>query len=302
MVDVVDRSAYAAAPLKRISWGAIVAGTILALVFQVMLALLGLGIGLATIDPQNGDTPALSTFGSASGIWAIATVLIATFLGAFAASRFAGSASKRDAALHGVTTWATATLVAVYLLTSGASALVTSAFGALGSTVSSLGSAVQAVVPNSIDALPPQLQEQARQLLARGENQAQQAAGQAQDQAQQAADQARQATGQQDLGNAVTEIFKGLGQDATPQQRSAAVQVISSQAGISQAEAEQRLNQFQQQYDQAVEQARQAAGEAAKAASGAAFGAFVGLLLGLIAGAVGGIVGRTKRAVGYYRD
>lgn len=302
MVDVVDRSAYAAAPLKRISWGAIVAGTILALVFQVMLALLGLGIGLATIDPQSGDTPALTTFGSASGIWAVLTVLIATFLGAYAAARFAGSANKRDAALHGVTTWATATLVAVYLLTSGASALVTSAFGALGSTVSSLGSAVSSVIPNSIDSLPPELQQQARQLLQRGENQAQQAAGEAQDQAQQAAQQARQATGEQDLTAAAAEIFKGLGQDATPQQRSAAVQVISQQAGISQAEAEQRLNQFQQQYDQAVAQARQAAGEAANAASGAAFGAFVGLLLGLIAGAVGGIVGRAKRTVGYYRD
>ncbi|WP_279482588.1 PhnA-like protein [Aureimonas sp. SK2] len=303
MVDVVDRSAYAAAPLKRISWGAIVAGTILALVFQVMLALLGLGIGLATLDPQNsGDNPALSTFTSVGGIWAVLTVLIATFLGAFAAARFAGSVNKRDAALHGITTWATATLVAVYLLTSGASALVTSTFGALGSTVSSLGSAVQAVVPNSLDALPPELQNQARQLLARGEDQAQQAAGEVQDQAQQAANEARQATGQQDLGSAVSQIFQGLGQDATPQQRSAAVQLIASQANISQAEAEQRLNQFQQQYDQAVEQARQAAGQAADAASGAAFGAFVGLLLGLIAGAVGGIVGRTKRAVGYYRD
>ncbi len=171
MVDVVDRSAYAAAPLKRISWGAIVAGTILALVFQVMLALLGLGIGLATLDPQaGGDNPALSTFTSVGGIWAVLTVLIATFLGAFAAARFAGSASKRDAALHGVTTWATATLVAVYLLTSGASALVTSAFGALGSTVSSLGSAVQAVVPNSIDALPPELQE-ARRAAGRAQGQ-----------------------------------------------------------------------------------------------------------------------------------
>lgn len=303
MVDVVDRSAYATAPLKRISWGAIIAGTILALVFQVMFALLGLGIGLATLDPQtSGDNPALSTFTSVGGIWAVLTVLISTFLGAFAASRFAGSAAKRDGALHGVTTWATATLVAVYLLTSGASALVTSAFGALGSTVSSLGSAVQAVVPNSLDSLPPELQNQARQLLARGENQAQQAAGQAQEQAQQAADQARQATGQQDLGEAAKQIFQGLGQNATPQQRSAAVQLISNQAGISQAEAEQRLNQFQQQYDQAVEKARQAAGEAADAASRAAFGAFVGLLLGLIAGAVGGVVGRAKRTVGYYRD
>ncbi len=221
MVDVVDRSAYAAAPLKRISWGrhrrrhdprAGVSGD---------AGPSGAGIGLATIDPQSGDTPALTTFGSASGIWAVLTVLIATFLGAFAAARFAVAPPSAMRRLHGVTTWATATLVAVYLLTSGASALVTSAFGALGSTVSSLGSAVSSVIPNSIDSLPPELQQQARQLLQRGENQAQQAAGQAQDQAQQAADQARQATGQQDLDGRCRRDLQGSrsGRDAAAAQR-----------------------------------------------------------------------------------
>lgn len=301
MVDIGDRG-QAAIGMRRISWGAIIAGTILTLVVQIMLALLGLGIGLATLDPAGTDNPTISTFSSAGGIWTVLTVLIATFIGGYAAARFAGSPSKRDGALHGITTWATSTLVIIYLLTSGVSAVVTGAFGALGSTVSSLGQAAQSVIPGSLDVLPPELQAQARQLLARGQDQAQQTAGAVQDQAQQAAGNAEQAAGTQDLGAAVKEIFQGLGQDATPEQRQAAVQMISTQAGISQAEAEQRLTQFQGQYDQAMEQARQSAAKAAETASTTAFVAFVGLLLGLIVGALGGIVGKPARTVGYYRD
>lgn len=301
MADYTDRP-VAGANLRRISWGAIIAGTILILVFQILLALLGLGIGLATVDPASGDTPSVGTFASASGIWAALTVLIATFIGAYAAARFAGSPSRRDAALHGVTTWATATLIAVYVLSTGATGLITSAFGALGSTVQSLGSAAGALVPGSLDALPPQLRAQAEQLLARGENQAQDAANTIQNQAQDAANTVRQATGTQDLGAGLREVVQGVGQDATPEQRQAAVRVIASQAGISETEAQQRLTQFQAEYDQAVEQARQAADTAAQAASTTAFVAFVGLLLGLIVGAIGGVVGRPARTVGYYRD
>ncbi len=302
MVDIVDRGAVASVGVRRISWGAIIAGTILTLVVQIMLALLGLGIGLATIDPTAAETPSLASFSSVGGIWTALTVLIATFVGGYAAARFAGSTTRRDSALHGITTWATSTLVVVYLLTSGVSALVSNAFGALGSTIQTLGSAAQSVVPNSIDSLPPQLRDQARQLLARGQQQADQAVDAAQTEANQAADTARQAAGTQDLGAAVSEIFQGLGRDATPEQRQAAVSAISSQAGISQQEAEQRLNQFQGQYDQAMAQARQAAAEAADTASTTAFVAFVGLLLGCIVGALGGALGRTDRLAGYYRD
>lgn len=305
MVDIVDRGPSVGGGLRRISWGAIIAGTILTLVVQIMLALLGLGIGLATIDPSAAETPSLSTFTSAGGIWTVLTVLIATFVGGYTAARLAGSLSKRDGALHGIVVWATSTLIVIYLLTSGVSAIVSGAFGALGSTVQTLGQAASSVVPgslNAIDALPPELQARARQLLDRGQDQAQQAAGQVQDQAQQTADTVQQAAGTQDLGDAVSQVFQGLGQNATPDQRQAAVQVISTEAGISQQEAERRLTEFQGQYDQAVEQAKQTAAQAADTASTTAFVAFVGLLLGLVVGALGGIVGKPARTVGYYRD
>ncbi|GGD26716.1 hypothetical protein GCM10011335_32260 [Aureimonas glaciei] len=280
--------------LRRISWGAIFAGAILTLVVQIMLALLGVGIGTATLDPAGNGSPDLSTLGSASGLWTMGTVLIATFVGALAAARLAGSPEKADGLLHGIITWATSTLVIVYLLTSGVSAVIGGTFGALGASVSSLTQAAGNLGPQSLSALPDGLEADARALLQRGEQQVDQAADAAQQQGQQAANTARQATGEPDLAKAVPEIVAGLAEGATPEQRQAAVTVISQQAGISQQEAEQRLTQFQATYNEAVEKAKVAADQAAETVSTASFASFVALLLGLIVAAVGGLVGRPR--------
>ena len=298
---IYDRSVVAPVlptGLRRISWGAIIAGAILTLVVQIMLSLLGVGIGLATLDPAGNGSPDASTLGSASGIWTILTVLIATFVGAYAAARLSGAGEKTDGVLHGIVTWATSTLVIVYLLTSGVSAVIGGTFGALGSSISGVASAATSLTPNSLSALPDGIEGQVRGLLQRGEQQADQAATDVQQQGQQAANTARQATGEADLSKAVPEIAAGLAKDATPEQRQAAITVISQQAGISQAEAETRLTQFQATYDEAVQKAKVAADKTAQVLSAAAFATFIALVLGLIVGALGGLVGRpTPRVV-----
>lgn len=289
----VAPSAYAMPP-RRVSWGAIIAGAIITFVVQIMLGLLGIGIGLATVDPAGDGTPNLSAFGTTGGIWAIVTVLIATFIGGYSAARLSGVTTRGESVLHGVVTWATSTLLIIYLLTSGAGAIISGTLGTVGSSFSAIGSAVQSVVPNSLAGLPDGLENQARDLLRRGEQQGQEAAGQAQQQGQQAADQARQATGEPDLARAIPQIVRGLGQNATPEQRQAAVTVVSQQAGISQQEAEQRLQQFQGQYNQALEQVKQTADASARNVSTAAFAGFVALLVGVIVAAVGGALGRPR--------
>ncbi len=55
--------------LNRISWGAVLAGVVTALVTQLILNMLGIGIGVATLDPATGDNPQASTFSIAAGIW-----------------------------------------------------------------------------------------------------------------------------------------------------------------------------------------------------------------------------------------
>ena len=65
--------------LKRISWGAIFAGTVLAIVLQLALSLLGLGIGLGTIDPLTEQNP-MSGIGTGAAIWWIVTMSLAPLL------------------------------------------------------------------------------------------------------------------------------------------------------------------------------------------------------------------------------
>jgi hypothetical protein len=43
--------------LNQVSWGAVFAGAAIALVIQIILNMVGVGVGLSTIDVAAGDTP-----------------------------------------------------------------------------------------------------------------------------------------------------------------------------------------------------------------------------------------------------
>src|SRR5438067_6393118 len=55
-------------PFARISWGSIFAGAIIALATQLVLTLIGMAIGLATVNPASGDTPCGTALGLAATI------------------------------------------------------------------------------------------------------------------------------------------------------------------------------------------------------------------------------------------
>jgi hypothetical protein len=57
--------------INRVAWGAIFAGVVVALVVQVLLTMLGAGIGMATLDPASTDNPAASTFSITAAIWCV---------------------------------------------------------------------------------------------------------------------------------------------------------------------------------------------------------------------------------------
>ncbi len=277
--------------LRRISWGAIIAGALLALAIQFMLGLLGLGIGLATIDPNGAESFDPNTFASVGGLWTIAVVLIGLFVGAYAAGRLAGSSSKTDAILHGVVTWATSTLLVVFLLTSGASAVLGTAFGAIGGSIQGLAQASSAVSPDTMsDGSLNRAAEAALRPRAGAVSPATiEPAGEGE-----GLPAAAEPAPARDAATMVATVVAGLGEQATPDQREAASRAIARQAGVPQAEAEQRLQQLQQTYDSAKREARLAADAAARAVSAASFAAFVALALGMIVGAFGGLLGRPR--------
>jgi hypothetical protein len=282
----------APAAVRRISWGAIFAGIAVVLVVQLLLMLLGLAVGAATIDPAAGGTgtPDASTLGIGGAVWWLVSTAIAVFAGAWVAGRLAGMPTKTDGMLHGIVTWAAATLLAFYLLTTTVGSLVSGAFGTLGSVASALGQGGQSLAQGAMQVLPDDIRNQAERLFDR----APAAAGQVQQEAQQT----QQAAGTTNLLDAVQRVVRGVQEGAAPQDREAAINVISQQAGIPPQEAEQRLEQFQQTYQQytqqAAEQARQAAEATADTVSQVSFWSVVALVVGLILAAIGGRAGTPR--------
>src|SRR5512144_2250123 len=84
------------AAFRRISWGAVFAGIVIVMVLQLLLSLLGIGIGLTTVDPASGQTPGARTLGTSAAIWWVVINLIAVFAGGWVAARLAGLPRRID--------------------------------------------------------------------------------------------------------------------------------------------------------------------------------------------------------------
>src|SRR3712207_3353091 len=78
---------------NRASWGAIIAGMVAALVAQLLINLLGIGIGLSSVSVTNSaDNLDASTFSIGAAIWWTLSGIIASFFGGVVAGRLCGAA------------------------------------------------------------------------------------------------------------------------------------------------------------------------------------------------------------------
>lgn len=122
----------------RLSWGAIVAGMFVATALHVVLALLGLAIGMDVWSP--GDR--VDTLGASLGIWTVVSGIIALFVGGLVTGRLAGVLTRGDGALHGAVLWSLATILAAWLITSGIGTIVGGALGLVGRTATAVAGGV----------------------------------------------------------------------------------------------------------------------------------------------------------------
>ncbi|HEX3210079.1 MAG TPA: hypothetical protein VHQ91_11900 [Geminicoccaceae bacterium] len=292
MAETTRAATYPAEPaaivptagLRRISWGAVLAGVAIVIAVQVSLSVLGLGVGLSTVDLRAGDTPQVTSFGLGAGIWWVITDLIALIIGGYVAARLSGMPLRGDGILHGVLTWAVTLLIMIYLLTTGVGGIVGGAFHVVGSTLSSVGQGVAQAVPQAASAAgvsADQIKQGAQELLR------------------------REQPGALSADQAQSELVAALGQMATGSQQEAqqarqrAVTIVAQQAGISPEQANQRIDQLEAEVKQKAEQAKakatEAADSAARAASSASIWAFIAFLLGAAAAAWGGSMGTRNR-------
>lgn len=231
-------------PLRRISWGAVIAGVVVTLGVFLMLQMLGAGIGLSTIDPASGETPSARALGIGAAIWWLIIGLISLFVGGWVAGRLGWLPHKVDRLLHGLTVWATFYAVMFFLVTTTMSAVLGGGLGLLGDTVSAAGQV----------AASPQAQQTAEQATeGRGLNldtirqEIAKAVGGGAQQGQQ---------GNESLASAIDEYFKG---PQTQQDRQRLAQQIAQTTGQSQAEADRMIARLEQQAEKAKETGEQVA-------------------------------------------
>jgi hypothetical protein len=117
---------------RYVSWGAILAGAVLTVATQLLLSLLGAGIGLVALgNTENADADTATGFGIGAGVWWLVSSLISLFIGGLAAGRLARVSQSTDGIFHGLLVWSVATLFSIYLLTTAASALIGGTFSTL---------------------------------------------------------------------------------------------------------------------------------------------------------------------------
>ena len=269
----------------RISWGAVIAGAVVAVIVGLMLNVLGIAVGASAVDATGGDTPSGTTFSVVAGIWLLVANLIGLAVGGYVAARFSGTADDTDGVLHGLSVWGVGYLLSAVLLgniiAGTASTAVQGASSILGGVAQGAGQAASAasgpVAQMAQQADPRQLIERARTALQTG------------------GDPARMTSEQRnaEIGTLVT---RRVTDGNLPQQdRQRLNQLVAAEYNISPDEAQRRVQQVEEQAartaQEAERRAREAANATATASATAAYYAFGAMLLGAVAAVLGARVG-----------
>ncbi|WP_394647587.1 hypothetical protein [uncultured Sphingomonas sp.] len=264
---------------RRVSWGAIFAGVTIAVAVQLLLGILGTGIGLSVVNPVEGTTPGAAGFGIGAGIYWLITTVIALGAGGYAAARLSGVTEKFDALAHGLVVWGVTLILTLYLLTSAVGSIIGGAFRTVGSVAGAAGATVGAVAPSAaqvagVDA--SDVRQEAAAYLSDAPS----------DPAQMTPEQAQ------------TEIAKQLpalarGGEAGQRAESRIVDIVAAQRKIPRDQAQAQVTKAKADFVQTKNDAIATARSATDAAAGAAAGTSFVIVLALLAGAGAAAFGAT---------
>ena len=254
----------------RVSWGAILAGVVVALSIQLLLNLLGIGVGASTITPTEGNNPGAG-LAIGAGIWFVVSALISLYAGGWASGRLAGTVGRKDGMIHGFATWSLTTLLTFYLLTTTVGGILGGAASLLHKTASLTGQSATAAAP----------------MLG---NLASEATGVTPDEIRQ---QAGDVASDPHFQAFATDMVKN-GQP-TAEDRNNLVQLVAQKQNISPQQADAEVSGWQQKFadakQQAIAKAQEAGDTAAAGVTRAALWSFLALLLGAVAATLGGRMG-----------
>lgn len=282
---------------SAVSWAAIFAGAAAAAALSLILLLLGTGLGLSSLSPWANEGASGKALGVGGIVWVVFMQLAASALGGYLAGRLrtkwvslhTDEVVFRDTA-HGFLAWAVATLFTAALLTSTASSIISGGVQAgaqvAGGAASAAAAAAGGAATASSDASKSGGSGPMGYLvdsLFRGPK------------SKPASSSPEQATAE------VTRIFtNAISSGKLPEEDARyAGQLVGPRTGLSQAEAEKRVNetfsQVQTKLKEAETKAREAADAARKASAAAALFLFISLLIGAFIASYTAIVGGRQR-------
>lgn len=267
---------------RRVSWGAILAGVVVALLSQFALETLGVAIGVGVIDP--GETVIGPEFGSAVVVWLAVSALLSLFAGGLVTGKLSGVVDEVDGVLHGIVVMGLFTFIAYFILTSSLSAAIGGISNAIGEGLSFVGATAQDVSPTVADAITlrdetlANIRAEANDVLAEDASIT-------------------------SLRIALDDYL--LTDEPGNDTRQAAIQALATQTTLTEEEAAQRLDRWEADFRQTVDrfeaEAEVVAGDIADVVSATAGVIFAVLVAGVFAAAAGGYVAvASEKAAGTY--
>jgi hypothetical protein len=304
---------------SAISWGAVIGGAFVAAALSLILLALGSGLGLSSVSPWENAGASAQTIGIASAIWLALMQLIAASVGGYLAGRLrtkwvdvhTDEVFFRDTA-HGFLVWAVGLVMTASFLTSAATSLVSggakvgAAALAAGAGGAATAAAAQPAAAGTTTVIDPSAYFVDR--LLRSDRPAGEPAGTAAPAAtagtavatpagtavaSDASTRAGDASVRAELGRLFTVGFRNG--ELNPADRAYVVQVVATRTGMSQADAEKRVNDVIVQAKAAADEARAAADAARKAAAYFSLWIFISLLIGAFCASYAATIGGRQR-------
>jgi hypothetical protein len=268
---------------SAVSWAAIIAGGVAAVALTLLLVALGTGIGLSSVSPWSSSNPSATTFTLLAAVWLIVVQWLSSGLGGYLAGRLRTKWARlhtdevffRDTA-HGFLAWALASVLVAAFATSS----VTSAVSSAGRAISGIaGSAASTATQAAANQSPSDNGYFLDTLFRKDQPDA-------------------NAPPQEVRGEASRILAKSVANgNLDPGDRTYLAKLIAARTGISQQDAEKRIDDVMNQMKAAEDKAKAAADVARRASAKASFYLFFSMLIGaFIASAAGALGGRQRDA------
>jgi hypothetical protein len=256
MIDavVIQPGADAGEPsVSGVSWPAVTAGAVVSCALTLVLLAFGIGLGLSVVSPWSGSGVSATTFKIGTGLYLIVIAMLSSSIGGYIAgrlrTRWTGVHSDevyfRDTA-HGFIAWAFASVLGAVLLASPASSLIGGAASGVSQAATSAASQ-SGPMDGYVDT------------LLRADTPAPASAGNAQDP-------------RGEMTRLFTSSFRNGG-ELKSADKAYASKVVAARTGLSQADADKRV-------DDVVTQVKSDTDAARKASAQLAFWLVASLLIG----------------------